>query len=58
MNFRFLEALIPVTGFATVASLLYSLRLLRHGKKKGGYCVILISVGWFLLLCALLTNLE
>lgn len=57
MNFKFLDALIPVTGLATIGSLFCSLRLLRHGKKKGGYCVILISVGWFLLLCALLTNL-
>jgi hypothetical protein len=58
MNFKLLDALMPVTGLATVGGLFYSLRLLRHGKKKGGYCVILISVGWFLLLDALLTNLE
>jgi hypothetical protein len=58
MNFKLSDVLIPVAAFATLGGLLYSLHLLRRGKKKAGYYVILITVGLFLLLGAYLTNFE
>lgn len=58
MNYEFLDALIPITALATVGGLFCSLRLLRHGKKKAGYGIILASIGLFLLLFAVLSIFE